>query len=133
MDKDNINTYPKITNKYKNKFGISSKLILSLHEELYNLYSNTNIKNIVKPISIQTIINNLFITEYYPIVSKNYNINNKTAAVIMGTQAFNMNLPDKLKNLYIGTDDIDLKIYTTEIHYNYNNDMMNNNNIIKRF
>ena len=113
------NTYSKITNKYKTRFGITPKLIKLLHKSLYNLYSNSNSKNIVKPRSIHYIINNLFINEYYPIVSRNYNINNKTMAVIMGTQAFNMNIPNKLKNiLYKDTDDIDLKIYTTELHYN---------------
>jgi hypothetical protein len=129
------NTYPKITNKYKTKFGISSKLIQKLHNELYNLYSNTNLKNIIKPKSIHTIINDLFITEYYPEVSKNYNINNKTAAVIMGTQALNMNIPEKLKNLlYTETEDIDLKIYTTELHYDKKNNTMSNiKNVLSLF
>ena len=116
------NKYNKITNKYKTRFGISSKLIQSLHKDLYNLYSNTNLKNIVKPKSIHNIIHNLFINEYYPIVSKNYKLNAKTNAVIMGTTAFNLHIPDKLKKiLYIDTDDIDLKIYTTELHYNKSN------------
>jgi hypothetical protein len=116
------NTYPKITNKYKSRFGISSKLITLLHKDLYYLYSHATLKNVISPRSIHTIINNLFITEYYPQVSKNYNINNKTIPVIMGTQAINMNImtmPETLKKeLYTETDDIDLKIYTTELHYN---------------
>jgi hypothetical protein len=38
-------------------------------------------------------------------------------SIIMGGVAFNMNIPPKMKFLSLPTDDIDLKIYTTEINY----------------
>jgi len=125
----------KIDNNYKEKFGISTKLINSLHKELHKLYENSNINNIVKPKSIHNLINNLFINEYYPIVSKNYKLNTNTNAVIMGTTAYNLHIPDKLKKiLYIDTDDIDLKIYTTELHYNKNkHTVQNTKNVISLF
>ena len=37
--------------------------------------------------------------------------------VIMGSVAFNMNIPKKFKFLNFKTDDIDLKLYTTLLHY----------------
>ena len=59
----NHKTNIKIDNNYKEKFGITSKLINTLHKELHKLYENSNINNIVKPKSIHNLINNLFITD----------------------------------------------------------------------
>ena len=131
----NHKTNIKIDNNYKEKFGITSKLINTLHKELHKLYENSNINNIVKPKSIHNLINNLFINEYYPIVSKNYKLSPNTNAVIMGTTAYNLHIPDKLKKiLYIDTDDIDLKIYTTELHYNKSkHTVQNTKNVLSLF
>ena len=52
----------------------------------------------------------------------------------MGTKAFNMHIPDKLKFLKVDTDDIDLKIYTTELHYDKSkNDFRKTKNVISLF
>ena len=112
--------YPKIDGKYKAMFGLPEKTLLLLRKQLYDLYSKSNatFSNIVKPKSLHTIISDLFVKEYYPIISKTYNTNENTIAIIMGTIGFNMNIPPKLeKLLYTDTDDIDLKIYTTQLHY----------------
>ena len=112
--------YPKIDAKYKAMFGLPEKSLLLLRKQLYDLYSKSNatFRNIVKPKSLHTIISDLFIKDYYPIISKTYNTNEHTIAIIMGTIGFNMNIPPKLeKLLYTDTDDIDLKIYTTQLHY----------------
>ena len=115
---DNPTKYQKISGKYKKMFGIPNNLLKILHKDLYELYSNSHLKNIVKPKSIHTIITNFFVNEYYPIISKNYHMDEHTKAILMGTIGFNMNIPQKLdKLLYTETDDIDLKIYTTKLHY----------------
>jgi len=60
---------------------------------------------------------NLFINDYYPSLSKNIKYDSNTIPIIMGGVAFNLNIPKKLdKILKMETDDIDLKIYTTEIN-----------------
>jgi len=114
----NLNKYPKISGKYKTMFGIPNNVLKILHKDLYNLYSHSHLRNLVKPKSLHTIITNLFINEYYPIISKQYYTDEKTKAILMGTIGFNMNIPTKLnKILYTDTDDIDLKIYTTKLQY----------------
>lgn len=114
----NLNKYPKISGKYKSMFGIPKNVLKILHKDLYELYSHSHLRNLVKPKTLHTIIINLFINEYYPIISKKYHIDSKTKAVIMGTIGFNLNIPNKFnKLLYTDTDDIDLKIYTTKLHY----------------
>ena len=121
--------YPKIDGKYKAMFGLQEKSLLLLRQKLYNLYSKSasNFINIVKPKTLHTIISDLFIKEYYPIISKTYNTNENTIAIIMGTIGFNMNIPPKLeKLLYTDTDDIDLKIYTTQLHYDKRKNKANN-------
>ena len=121
--------YPKIDGKYKAMFGLPEKTLLLLRKQLYDLYSKSNatFTNIVKPKSLHTIISDLFVKEYYPIISKTYNTNEKTIAIIMGTIGFNMNIPPKLdKLLYTDTDDIDLKIYTTQLHYDKKKNKPNN-------
>jgi len=121
--------YPKIDGKYKAMFGLPEKSLLLLRKQLYDLYSKSNatFRNIVKPKSLHTIISDLFVKEYYPIISKTYNTNENTIAIIMGSIGFNMNIPPKLeKLLYIDTDDIDLKIYTTQLHYDKRKNKPNN-------
>ena len=121
--------YPKIDGKYKAMFGLQEKSLLLLRKQLYDLYSKSNatFRNIVKPKSLHTIISDLFVKEYYPIISKTYNTNENTIAIIMGTIGFNMNIPPKLeKLLYTDTDDIDLKIYTTQLHYDKRKNKPNN-------
>jgi len=113
---DTINL-PKITGIYKHKYGINNKSLKILHKQLYELYSNSELKNLIKPKQLHNIITNFFINEYYPSISKQFHTNNKTIPLIMGTVAFNMNMPNKLKYFNVNTDDIDLKIYTTELHY----------------
>jgi hypothetical protein len=121
--------YPKIDEKYKAMFGLPEKTLLILRKQLYDLYSKSNatFRNIVKPKSLHTIISDLFVKEYYPIISKTYNTNEHTIAIIMGSIGFNMNIPPKLeKLLYTDTDDIDLKIYTTQLHYDKKKNKPNN-------
>ena len=109
--------FPKIEGKLNNIFGISEKLFEKLHTEIHDLYSNSNNKNLVTPAKIHKILLNFFINDYYPIVSRNIKETDKNMAIIMGSVAFNMNVPKKLKFLTIDTDDIDLKIYSTDINY----------------
>lgn len=121
--------YPKIDGKYKDMFGLPENTLLLLRKQLYDLYSKSNstFRTIVKPKSLHTIISDLFVKEYYPIISKTYNTNENTIAIIMGTIGFNMNIPPKLeKLLYTDTDDIDLKIYTTQLHYDKRKNKPNN-------
>ena len=114
---DDNTTFPKIEGKLKNIFGISDKLFEKLHIEIHDLYSKSNNKNLVTPAKIHKILLNFFINDYYPIVSRNIKETEKNMAIIMGSVAFNMNVPNKLKFLTIDTDDIDLKIYSTDINY----------------
>ena len=121
--------YPKIDEKYKAMFGLPEKTLLILRKQLYDLYSKSSatFRNIVKPKSLHTIISDLFVKEYYPIISKTYNTNEHTIAIIMGSIGFNMNIPPNLeKLLYTDTDDIDLKIYTTQLHYDKKKNKPNN-------
>ena len=69
--------YPQIDGKYKAMFGLQEKSLLLLRKQLYDLYSKSNatFRNIVKPKSLHTIISDLFVKEYYPIISKTYNTN----------------------------------------------------------
>ena len=109
--------YPKIQGKLKYIFGLSPKIINLLHKELYNLYSNSSAKKPVLSQHFHKIFRELFINEYYPVVSRNIKHDEQTTAIIMGTVAYNMNVPKNLKYLQIDTDDIDVKIYTTAINY----------------
>jgi len=112
-----LNKYPKIEGKYKNMFGINPKLVEKLHNGLYELYSKSTFKNVITPAKIHQLLLKLFITEYYPIVSRNIKADSHTMAIILGGVAFNMNVPNKMRYLELETDDIDLKVYTTDINY----------------
>ena len=130
-----IEKYPKIKGKYKSMFGIQQKSLLILHKQIYNLYTNSYLGNLVSPVSFHNIIRNFFVNEYYPNISRNFHTNEKTLAILMGTVAFNMNIPVKLyKDLYTKTDDVDLKIYTTELHYDKSkNNIQSVKNVLSLF
>ena len=109
--------YPKLTGKLKDKFGLEPNLIFKMHQKIREIYSNSNLRNPVLSSQIHKIILDLFINEYYPLASRNIKTDNHTMAVIMGGTAYNMNIPNKMsKILYTPTDDIDMKIYTTDIN-----------------
>ena len=112
------NKYPTIPSKYKYKYGIPSTLISIYHKQLYYFYKNLSSNKKVSPEDIHTIIREFFINYYYPFISKNLDTDKQTMVVIMGSVAFNMNIIDKnLKFLKFPTQDIDLKLYTTLLHY----------------
>ena len=112
-----LNKFPKIEGKYKNIFGITPKSLEKLHNELYELHSKSTFKNVITPAKIHQLLLKFFVTEYYPIVSRNIKADSHTMAVILGGVAFNMNVPNKMRFLELETDDIDLKVYTTDINY----------------
>ena len=126
--------YPKIEGKMKNMFGFQPNLVNKLKHKLYDLYSRSTIRNPVLSSQLHGIILNLFIEEYYPLQSRHIKTNNKSMPVIMGGYAFNMNIPKKMvKMLYTETDDIDIKIYTTEItNTNTNTNNVKNNSKIEK-
>ena len=119
IDKDVIkhHEYPNLEGKYKNIFKIPQILINKMHMKMNELYNNSNIKNPIVSSQIHKIILDLFIEDYYPLLSRNIKIDKHTIAVIMGGTAFNMSIPIKMnKTLYTPTDDVDIKIYTTDIN-----------------
>ena len=110
-------TYPHIEGKLKSLFSIPPNVINQVHLKMNELYTKSNIRNPVLSSQIHKIILDIFTTDYYPLVSRNLKSDNHTIAVIMGGCAYNMNIPIKMNNiLYIPTDDIDMKIYTTDIN-----------------
>ena len=115
--------YPIIDGKLKSLFILPTILINKMKLKMNYIYTNSNVRNPVVSSQIHKIILDLFIEEYYPLLSRNIKNDINTLAVIMGGSAFNMNIPIKMnKNLYIPTDDIDIKIYTNNI-----NNITNNN------
>lgn len=102
--------------RMRDLFGIPPKLISTLKYQIKYAYSNPRIKTI-RPETLHKIIIDLFASDYYPVVSRNIRIDKFNYAVIMGGVAFNQNVPKKLPFLKLDTDDIDLKIYTTDINY----------------
>ena len=108
---------PKIEGKLKSIFNLPSTLINKLHIKMNELYTNSNLRNPIISSQIHKVISTLFTEEYYPLLSKNIKIDNHNMVVIMGGCAYNMNIPTKMTNiLYIPTDDIDMKVYTTDIN-----------------
>lgn len=97
-------------------FGIPNKLLPKLKYQIKDLYVNPRYRNIA-PELLHKIAINLFASDYFPIVSRNIRIDKFTFSVIMGGIAYNMNVPFKMPFLKVDTDDIDLKIYTTDINY----------------
>jgi hypothetical protein len=110
-----------ITGKLKFIFGIHNKIIVKLHQQLDTLLETISLsqdrQTQIKPEDLHKIVTNLFITDYFPTVSKSINSDKNNATIIMGGTAFNMNIPKKMEFLKVDTDDIDLKIYTTDINY----------------
>jgi len=115
---DDINKYPTIPSKYKYKYGIPSKLISIYHKQLYYFYTNLSSNKKVAPEDIHTLIREFFINYYYPFISNNFDTDKQIMAVITGSVAFNMNIiHTNLKFIKFDTQDIDLKLYTTLLHY----------------
>jgi len=107
-----------LTGRLKELFGIPKKIIPKLHYHLHQLNrqitagDKINISNELHRITLK-----LFYTDYFPVVSRNIKIDTNTTSIIMGGIAFNMNIPEKMKYLSIETDDVDIKIFTTDINY----------------
>lgn len=117
-EKDIIET-PILQGKLKQIFYIGKDIENQLKNELINLYNSSSFKNSITPNKIHQIVLNIFTNEYYPMISRSLKIDENNYAVIMGGIAFNMNIPKKMINfLDTETDDIDLKIYTTDITEN---------------
>ena len=109
--------YPKIEGKLKSTFNLPSTLINKLHIKMNELYTNSNVKNPVVSTQVHNNILELFIQEYYPLLSRNIKTDNHNMVVIMGGSAYNINIPNKMmKILHTPTDDIDMKVYTTDIN-----------------
>ena len=119
-----------ITGKLKSIFGIHNKTISKLHQQLDILLETISLSldkpnpalqvrpvSQVRPEDLHQIVTNLFTTDYFPMVSKNIHADKNNTTIIMGGTAFNMNVPSKMGFLKVDTDDIDLKIYTTDINY----------------
>ena len=126
-NKDDIiyKEYPQIKDKMQNTYGFQQILINKIKYNMYELYSKSNVKNPILSSQIHNIILKLFVDEYYPVQKKHIKTDNKTMDVIMGGYAYNMNIPNKMqKLLYTETDDIDIKIYTTDISNIKKNDKL---------
>jgi len=109
--------YPKIEGKLKSTFNLPSTLINKLHIKMNELYTNSNVKNPVVSTQVHNNVLELFIQEYYPLLSRNIKTDNHNMVVIMGGSAYNINIPNKMmKILHTPTDDIDMKVYTTDIN-----------------
>ena len=102
--------------RFRELFGIPTKLLPKLKYQLKYLYSNERYKSI-GPDALHQIVINLFSSDYFPIVSRNIRTDKFNYAVVMGGMAFNMNIPGKMPFLRLDTDDIDLKIYSTDINF----------------
>ena len=80
--------YPKIEGKFKSLFVLPSNLIHKMHIKMNELYTNSNLRNPIVSTQIHTIILEIFIHEYYPLISRNINSDNHTMVVIMGGSAY---------------------------------------------
>ena len=107
---------PELKGRMRDLFGITPRLILKLKYQIKNLYANSKIRNIA-PELLHKIAINLFANDYFAITSRNIRIDKFTNSIIMGGVAYNMNVPQSMPFLKLDTDDIDLKIYTTDINY----------------
>lgn len=111
MDKEN-----EIKGKLRDLFGMPPKVFPKLKYHLNYLYTNPKIRY-ASPEALHRIIIDIFVNDYYPVVSRNIRIDKYSQSIIMGGIAYNKNVPNKMPFLKLDTDDIDLKIYTTEINY----------------
>lgn len=105
-----------IKGKMKDLFGLPPKVISKLKYHIRYIYSNVKIKSLHSEMLHRLVID-IFINDYFPIISKNIHIDKYNQSVIMGGIAYNKNVPTKLPFLKVETNDIDLKIYTTDINY----------------
>lgn len=113
----NLKHYPIIEGKLKALFGIQPIIISKIKYELYTKYNTSNYKFPITTLVLHKMITKYFIENYYPLISKNLKSNDHITAIIMGGLGFNMNVPNKMAQvLSVPTDDIDIKIYTTEIN-----------------
>ena len=105
-----------LSGRYEKSFGISKNLIPDIKSAIIKLYVSSGPKNLLYPEQINSTLLNIFTNIYYPDISRNLHVDSNNTAVIMGGIAFNQNIPQKLNSfLNMNTDDIDLKIYTTDI------------------
>lgn len=108
-----------IQGKFQKSFGLSSKVKEISKKRLILLYESSSNKKFIYPEDIHNLLLDIFTHEYYPDISRNLHVDKNTSAIIMGGVAFNLNIPKKLTGLLkLDTDDIDLKVYTTEINPN---------------
>ena len=112
----------KIHGKMKSLFGLPNKTLPRIKYDLSMLYHYSTPENFIHIEDIHKLIIKYFYTEYFPLISRNINVDEHTIAIIMGGVAFNMNIPVQLPYYRVGTDDIDLKIYTTALNYLEKND-----------
>ena len=110
------------------KFGIPIQILHNIRYRINAMYTNVNIKKIT-PILLHKLFINIFYTDYYPIISNNINIDNYTNVILMGGIAYNINIPKELQTLKTDTEDIDLKIYTTQLNYLNIDNPQNSRNI----
>ena len=110
------------------KFGIPIQILHNIRYRVNAMYNNVNIKKIT-PILLHKLFINIFYTDYYPIISNNINIDNYTNVILMGGIAYNINIPKELQTLKTDTEDIDLKIYTTQLNYLNIDNPQNSRNI----
>jgi hypothetical protein len=112
----------KIHGKMKSLFGLPNKTLSRMKYDLSMLYHYSTPENFIHIEDIHKLIIKFFHNEYFPLISRNIKVDEHTIAIIMGGVAFNMNIPVQLPYYRVGTDDIDLKIYTTAINYLEKND-----------
>ena len=112
----------KIHGKMKSLFGLPNKTLSRIKYDLSMLYHYSTSEHFIHVEDIHKLIIKFFHTEYFPLISRNINVDEQTIAIIMGGVAFNMNIPVQLPYYRVGTDDVDLKIYTTAINYLEKND-----------
>lgn len=135
MDNE-IKTYldHEIKGKFLKSFGLSSKFKEISKQKLIELYEQSSNKHFIYPEDIHSLLLDIFTYDYYPDISRNFHVDKNTSAVIMGGVAFNLNIPKKLYGLLnLDTDDIDLKIYTTEINQKNKDQPNKYNNVMSLF
>lgn len=106
-----------IQGKMKALFGVPNKVMSRIKYDLSMLYHFSTPEYYIRIEDIHKLIIKFFYADYYPLISRNINIDDTTMAIIMGGVAFNMNIPKQTPYYKMATDDVDLKIYTTAINY----------------
>jgi hypothetical protein len=106
--------------KLNELFGLPHKILPLLLNDLEK-FNSSSYNKFVRIDEIHRIVLKYFINNYFPATSKHINTNQKTMSVIMGGIAFNMNVPSNISTYKMPTNDIDVKVYTTEISHNEKN------------